>query len=728
MKRKKKQVPVKQIPWLNIIFGMVVLVLLLYPRLLDFSKSFASSDIIFKDPDTCYHARRIAYIATHGMQFPFYDPLVAHPYGAIPRWPPLFDWFSALPSFLLALGNPSELFAIQCAVALSVVFGLSALFLIGLLIYKTTANLSTAILSAFLAGITYPQIKYTSLQNIDHNSILFLIFSSTLYVSFLLMNRDSAPDTRRFMLILSALIALLFWTWSGSYIFTLILALIHFIYSIISKKYWLFNKFAQCYALSGILITPLAYIDYRLGMHPMKLGNVSLFTMLFMIGIAAGFYFFANLATWNNFERHKDTKGRGEPMCPSTKEQRNNVFDIAENSSSRNKKEKNHKILIIVKSCIILLLIVIALSYVFTGILGGTKVALGGNIWVSTIAESKPLLYMTNGTLRLFTLEKATSFLSYLVFLFPIAFVLIAFRLIKLPLPLYFILVVSGMVFALLALFQQKFTAELSLPYGITLALFIAWLYQKITTKRSVALLLIFAILLTFSFMPLRTYFKEKNYDQYAYYYGLKWLKEDAGLTYTEINSGHVQENGVMAPWDLGHHIKYYAQMPTVADNFGMSVEPFYGFYDMMRFFLADNEETAISLLKQYKCTYIVMPVFTILEHYPALLKLDSTSYYNYKITRSNEKEGITVEPLQKFFDTMGFRLGYLYGSIDPMPEVRNEQFHALRHFRLLYESPELKLNDITVPAGTLKIYQLVKGAEIKLDLDGNKLYRLEGL
>lgn len=676
----------KDLLWWNIAFLVIIAIVLVYLRASRFSNFFSDGDIFFKDPDTCYHARRIIYVATHHMQMPFYDPLVAHPSGAIPRWSPLYDWLSALPSFIITLGHPSEHLIINIAVILSLLFGLGELFFLGMLVYKATKNLSLAFLSAFLAGIPYPQIKYSSMETLDHNSLMLLLFSALLYVSYLLMSKDAPANSIKLVLSISVLIASLFWTWTGSYVYIVLLACIHFLYAVIRKKYWLFSLYARCYCIAGLLTSPLAYIHYRLGKAPLKFGYISLFTVLFLIEIGAGFYLFGCISVW---------------------------------------KSNAHKKILLIKTSASFVLLILVIGYLLSGISGGARVATGQNIWVSTLAESKPLFYLASGPIKIFTFQKAFSFFGYLILIFPIAFLLVAFRVIKIPFSLYLIILLNSLMFGFLMLFQQKIAAEFSLAYGIMLALFIGWLYTKITNKFSIILALIFVLLIAISFTPLKENLIESNPEFNAYYYGFKWLKEELNLKDTEINTGHAQELGAMAPWDLGHHLEFY-DIPSVADNFGMSVEPFAGFYDMARFFLSENEDDAVSILKKYKCQYIVVPFFSMFEHYPLLLGLDSTLYYKYMPTEKDGKKHIAVEPSQKFFHTLGFRLSYLYGSQNPLRNPKTVKFEALRYFRLVYEAPELKVHKKTVSIGSLKIYQYVKGAELIINESGSSFYQLE--
>jgi dolichyl-diphosphooligosaccharide--protein glycosyltransferase len=56
----------------------------------------------------------------------------------------------------------------------------------------------------------------------------------------------------------------------------------------------------------------------------------------------------------------------------------------------------------------------------------------------------------------------------------------------------------------------------------------------------------------------------------------------------------------VMAPWSLGHALTYFGERPVVADNFG------YGFFDSVRFFLAESENEALAIARVRRCRFVV--------------------------------------------------------------------------------------------------------------------------
>lgn len=674
--------------WFHILFFVAAVIFIIYLRVVPYARYF-SPDVPFRDPDTCYHLRRIIYTATHGMQFPFYDPLLAHPHGAIPVWSPLYDWISALPAFILGFGNPSFML-VQCvSMICTLIFGLLELFFIGFLVYKVTKSMTTSILAGFLVGMTDAQITFTSIEIIDHNSLLLLLFVLIILRTYEMLCKNAESDVLKDAVMLSFLIALQFWVWSGAYIYLGVIVLIHFICPLLNKKIWLFSSIAFCYALSGILVAPLALIHYYFGKELLRFEYISLFTVIFLMSISAGFFFISNAMQWKN---------------------------------------NNKKAILLLELMVTFLFLAVMLIIIYKPFINGFAFARAENKWLSTVAESKGIFYLEKGPVKEFYLEKVIKKLGYLIFIFPAALIMILIRKIRLPLEFTVILVVNTLVFGYLICSQKKFALEFSMYYGAVLAIFIVWLYWKMVNKFSLALLLIFIAGIGLSLSALADDFKSAEVHFNVYHNAFKWLKEDAGLKETGINSGHVQNDGVIAPWDIGHHLQLYSEVPTVADNFETKIEPFNGFFDMARFFLSEDENTAISIMKKYKCTYVAVTFSSIFEDYATLIDEDPSSYFKFSVVNVRGKKRVATEAYPKFFKTVGLRLGDLYGSANPAVDERMFDVVALKHFRLIYALPETKIAGENVPTGSLKIYKYVEGTKLDVPFSGHIPYKLEAL
>src|SRR5687767_14078115 len=56
----------------------------------------SGSGLAIKDPDACYHLRRVDLIGQVFPRLPVFDPTTNHPDGAYLIWPPLYDLLLAL--------------------------------------------------------------------------------------------------------------------------------------------------------------------------------------------------------------------------------------------------------------------------------------------------------------------------------------------------------------------------------------------------------------------------------------------------------------------------------------------------------------------------------------------------------------------------------------------------------------------------------------------------------
>ncbi len=391
-------------------------------------------------------------------------------------------------------------------------------------------------------------------------------------------------------------------------------------------------------------------------------------------------------------------------------------------------KISQNKIALLITILGLIIILTILLIFISSPLIKGIQFARAKNIWQSTILESKPLFYEVLEPIKFFTFEKAIDKLNYLIFIFPFAFLIVLFRWVKIQLELYLILIVNSIFYGCLACIQQRYVFDFAGTYGMILSLSIVWLYWKIVKKFSLLLAIIFCIAIIIMMIPLKKDFKEKFTQIDAFYSTFIWLKDDAKLERTEINSGHSQPTGAMTPWDLGHHLHLYAEMPTVEDNFGINVGGEKGLINMAKFFLLKDEECAIKLLKQLKVTYIVVPLSSVYIQFPQLIGEDPSLYYQFNIIKEGRKKRIKIMTKPYMTETIGFRLSDMLGSANPSDDEKKYDFKALKHFRLLHVSQEAMVAGEPVYPGSLKIFTITEGTPLNVNVAGNPEYKLVAL
>ena len=125
----------------------------------------------------------------------------------------------------------------------------------------------------------------------------------------------------------------------------------------------------------------------------------------------------------------------------------------------------------------------------------------------------------------------------------------------------------------------------------------------------------------------------------------------------------------VLAPWSLGHLILYEAGLPVVANNFG------YGFIDSLEFFLAENEEDALSIARRRRARWVLASDL-------APRMNDYASYVGR--APSLRSAGGNLAPTERYFHTLQSRLYDFDGA-----GLRTAAFSVppLDHFRLRFHS-----------------------------------------
>jgi dolichyl-diphosphooligosaccharide--protein glycosyltransferase len=683
----------EQINYIAILFAFILLIILLYPRVGPFIEYFQEDDIIFRDPDTCYHARRIIYTATHNMKPPFYDPLLAHPYGAVPVWSPLYDWISALPSFIIGLSHPTNKQILITACIITIILGLIQLVFIYLITYKIIKNPYYSLLAAFMVGISNPQIRYTSLEILDHNSLLLCLFSISLYLLYRILEPGNIKITLAQKLFFSIIISALFWTWPGSFIYVGILFALSSVICFMSKNCSASIALAHIYLIACILLLPLTIINSKFSSNLLAFEFVSFFAILFLFSISIAHYLLALLINILN-------KNRGK--------------------------------LIITKSVISVLILLILVYFQLSPLLRGMRYATAQNAWLETIIESQPLFYDKLGEEKIFTIGKVTTNMSFAIFLVPVAIALIIIRKIQLSSSLILFLLLPTFITFALAISQQKFIIEFSIFYGVLIGLFMKWLSDKIS-KKIIIYIINIVILITASIPAYSPVNDVKTFfiPNLAYKNAYAWLKNELNEKNISINTAKTSDNGVMTTWGFGHHLHYYSNAATIADNFGfiyIDHLPWEGFFDMVNFYLAESEEQAIDILKKYKCKYIIVPDYMEYTQLPPLINLSTTDFFTFQYDKLEPGAFINMIPKKRLVDSVGFRLSEFYGSANPFNNYGQPLSQALKHFQLVYELPGSEITKYPVREGYIKIFKFVEGTQINIEANQNEPYRLESL
>lgn len=680
----------KKFDYFFYILLIIILIAIIYPRAKPLFKMTLIDEgtYFINDPDSCYHAKRIIYIAKHNMKLPFYDPLVAHPYGDIPIWSPLYDWLCAASSFVLTVGKASERFIINVARSSSILFGIAGIMLLSLLAYHIFKNKYIALIVAFISGYVKSLINISNAAIIDHNSFLFFLFNLLMYLTYIML---SGKYNYKLIVLVSICIASLFWSWPGSYVYIAVIALIQILYVLMTKDLKRIRDFIYIYFISGIAILPLVWLNLKWGGRIVKFDYVSFLTVFFLIGISMLFMILNSLLTIK-------TNKRKSYVC---------LF-------------------------LGLAILMIILIYTLDELIAGISYAQAKNKWLASIQESASIFYNKTAGISIFTFENIIDNFGYLIFLFPIILALMIFRIIKLSPALYCIFLINGVMLSAYMIYQRRYSSDFVIIYVLVLSWVIDFVVKIFKHRKAVGVLAIIVMIIIF--YPLWDAFSYIGYPELGFKYEVfKWLKDYAVPPNLEINASDdkgMEGIGVIAPWQYGHHIKFYSAMPVVADNFGyifLRHNPWDGFNAVAKFFMTEDETEAIEIMKNYKSKYVMVAQPSAIETYPILLGLNPNDYVDYSITNINNKKVFVGKVKERFVKTVGFRLSALYGSSNPYESKEIiADVDALKHFKLIYEEPGTEVQKRK--ASLIKIYEYVEGENLSLPVSADMDYSLEGL
>ncbi len=232
--------------------------------------------------------------------------------------------------------------------------------------------------------------------------------------------------------------------------------------------------------------------------------------------------------------------------------------------------------------------------------------------------------------------------------------------------------------FFLLTCFQLRFGFFFMMGYTIILGC----IFEKYIRNVSPAIMLIiFSIISIFSF-----YNSSKNaherFTKDEILETLNFIKErtpDDKNPYLNIPS-----YGILASWELGHHIIYLSNRPAIAHPF-ITVAPNNGYMDFINVLFSKNENNVVDIMNKRQARFL------ILENLESSIRID------WDKNERGENPYLSNNKLnQKVLDLYSYNLFYFYGQTKSGKSI-NEQI------RIIFES----IN------GNVKLYEKVAGCKI---------------
>jgi dolichyl-diphosphooligosaccharide--protein glycosyltransferase len=161
-------------------------------RALPWRTVFVGDEILFFDPDSYYHLRRIVWSVVHFPAVLDFDRYVAFPEGGRPIWTPCFDWLVAL--LALPFARPGSLASIErVAVWVPPLLGgatVVALYRVAQRHFDAAAALLAGALLAVLSG----HFWYSRLGFVDHHAAEALASTLLLAATMGLLDREARGE------------------------------------------------------------------------------------------------------------------------------------------------------------------------------------------------------------------------------------------------------------------------------------------------------------------------------------------------------------------------------------------------------------------------------------------------------------------------------------------------------------------------------------------------------
>ncbi len=200
-----------------------ILMLALGVRLVTWPQVFSAGRIRFlADTDPHYHVLRARRIVENFPSIPWTDSGLNYPVGAVVLWPPLFDLLIALPAKILGGGSAT---VERVAAVLPVALGLATVCLVGALSTMLLGRRGGLTAAALMAVLPL-SLQYTILGRPDQHAMELVAFSWVLLAFVGAWRAEARPPWGRWHAAspLGLAIAVSFWNWQGSALYLLLLA------------------------------------------------------------------------------------------------------------------------------------------------------------------------------------------------------------------------------------------------------------------------------------------------------------------------------------------------------------------------------------------------------------------------------------------------------------------------------------------------------------------------
>lgn len=617
------------------------------------------------DTDPNYHVLQAERFLREGASVLWFDPQLSWPEGAIVLWPPLFDVLIGMAAAVVA-GPAAQRDAIErVAVVLPPVLGvLTILLFIGL--GRALVRRDRAIGGALLLAVLPAHVLSSALGSADQH-VAEVLLSCTVLLSFVLSWQSPQTASRRVWAAVGGLaVAASFWNWMGSAVTLVVpLSFSAAVHVFTPQRDVRLRVNESLAILLGVAAAVLAVTTVAFGApDALSQGRISGVTGLHVAIAAGGAGFAAILIALDRVRG----EGTGAP------------YRIVQ---------------VLLALGVPAVLAIVAMPPLRDGIAHGLGAA-AASAWHGEIEEYRPLLlsckYRLIDDLRIFV---GTYGLLIPASLLAIPWLVSRWRAGDGEHRSVLFLAAWSIPFLVLGLLRRRFAPYMAIPLAL-----VAWggirfwadaLQARLSrwpgtawTATVVGFLAVTAP--TADVLPRA--FKE----------GIPAVPEDdlRTMRWLAQQPSTPGREGVLATWDLGHLVRYYANRPVVVSPFGTDVGA-RAMQDAARFNLAADPSAAMEMLATRRVGFVVLTDPFV----NAILDQRLIGAPPYVVRECSASMGRTFAVGSAYEDLLAPRLFYLDGLAQPGSRVP-----PIDRLRLAFEGSGARI----------KIFQVVAGAELRVE------------
>jgi len=671
----------------KIILVLIIFISIIFRIYLYWNEIIQNGIPYLTDTDVVFHLRRAEICIRNYPWLPVFNSYEEYPKGSYYESPPLHAFILATIGYIAGgFKYRSAEFTRWVLIFYPPIISALAIFLLHYLTRLLFKSIWTAHLASLLAASFPIAIQYSYLGNFDHHIsdylgiLLYFLFSLKAFDK---INTNTTRELIKLTILPGAMLAYSIYVWQASFLHAAILSLSIFIYCLFKPKREIFlftslHFFWSCiFLVPGDIYVVLGGVSWN-SLAFFSFGQVFLFLALACFFLA--FYYSIDPAYYKFINPIK-----------------------------------------LKQTWILLALIILALYPLKSDITEGIRILTHNPIpWLRSVTESTPILFIYHE----FSLYPLLSLFSYGSLLFPIFLFFFYKAIIKNKGPFSWLLIANaGLIYFFLTNAQARFGYPFTIPLSIITAYYLVHLPTLLLKKfKNYPIILEKIIPFTLCIIlliPCRGYYQKKvipkHYLQLKEVY--EWIKNNTEPTSDYEKAQLKPEYSVLADWEFGIPIEYYAQRPTNIDARG----PLYTDWSpIARFLLAPDETQANIIREGLGIKYILLADwYASLRIYPEWMNANWSDYFSYS-PLANGEEGIV--PTEKLIFTVGFQMSEFAGnSIIASNQIIKP---ALQHYRLVWESSQLLFGGRKTPTSALKLIEYVKG--VKLHISGNPGERVD--